>query len=259
MNTARALMYHDVISGDQWDGSGFPGPWSRHYKFTRAEFDAHIRRIAQTWKGAPPQAGNPADGESLPLRITFDDGGAGAIAAAEVLEAAGWRGYFFVTTGRIGTPGFLDAAQIRALDAAGHAIGSHSETHPTRMADLSPAQLRQEWTQSTAALSEILGRPVRLASVPGGYYSREVGQAAAAAGIAWLFTSEPVEVIETVDGCQILGRYAIHRGHDAAMAARFAAGEGWLCWRTRFWWDLKTMLKQVNGPVYMALARRLRR
>ncbi len=257
--TARALMYHDVVPEGDWESSGFPAAWSQHYKFTRAEFEEHLQQIASAWHGAPPAAGEPVSGTGVPLRITFDDGGVGAMAAAEALEARDWRGYFFITTGRIGTPGFLDAGQIRSLAAAGHSIGSHSETHPTRMAALSPEQLREEWTRSVAALEEILGLPVRVASVPGGYYSEEVGRAAAAAGIRWLFTSEPVEAIETVDGCQILGRYAIHRAHRAAEAGRFGAGQAWLCWRTRSWWNLKKALKNANGPAYLAVARLLRR
>ena len=43
--------------------------------------------------------------------------------------------------------------------------------------------------------------------------------AAAEAGIRWLYNSEPVETVDEVDGCRILGRYAIHRGHSAADAA----------------------------------------
>lgn len=259
MSTARALMYHDVIVEEAWDSSGFPGPWSRHYKFTRAEFDEHLRQIAAAWNGAPPAAGDPEDGGAPPLHITFDDGGVGSMEAAEALESLGWRGYFFVTTGRIGTDGFLNTAQIRELARAGHGIGSHSETHPTRMAVLSPDELRREWTQSLATLSEILGQPVRVASVPGGYYSQAVGEAAADSGVRWLFTSEPVETISSVNGCRILGRYAIHRAHTPEQAAQFAAGNAWLCWRTRAWWDLKKALKRAGGPAYLALAKRLRR
>jgi len=256
---ARALMYHDVVLQEDWDGSGFPGSWSRHYKFTRAEFEAHLGAIAAAWDGAPLAAGEPRPGIGSPLRITFDDGGVGALAAAEALEARGWRGYFFITTSRIGTPGFLDPGQLRQLAAAGHTIGSHSETHPTRMAALTTEELRREWTRSVATLEEILGQPARVASVPGGYYSEQVGRTAAEAGIGWLFNSEPVETAGAVAGCQILGRYAIHRGHSAAQAGRFAAGEAWLCWQTRSWWNLKKTLKGANGPAYLALAKRLRR
>ena len=59
------------------------------------------------------------------------------------------------------------------------------------MAALTRAELDREWRQSIARLSAVLGDPVKVASVPGGYYSREVGESAAAAGIEALFTSEP--------------------------------------------------------------------
>ncbi len=250
----RALMYHDVVAGEDWESSGFPGPWSQYYKFNEAEFDQHLRAISGAWRGAAPAGGEPRDGA---LQITFDDGGVGARPAAAALEALGWRGYFFITTGRIGTAGFLDAAGLRELAAAGHCIGSHSVTHPTRMATLSPAELREEWKRSTETLAEILGQPAPVASVPGGYYSTEVARAAAEAGIRWLYNSEPVETVDEVDGCRILGRYAIHRGHTAGDAAAYAAGQSWICWRTRFWWDSKKLIKRA-GPFYMAIARRLR-
>src|SRR5204862_350417 len=79
-----------------------------------------------------------------------------------------WPGHFFIATDLVGTPGFLDWDGIRALVAMGHVVGSHSCSHPDRMADLSWDQLLDEWSRSAAALSSELGQEVSTASVPGG-------------------------------------------------------------------------------------------
>ena len=40
--------------------------------------------------------------------ITFDDGGASALAAGEELARRSWRGHFFIATDLVGRPGYLD-------------------------------------------------------------------------------------------------------------------------------------------------------
>jgi peptidoglycan/xylan/chitin deacetylase (PgdA/CDA1 family) len=84
-----------------------------------------------------------------------------------MLERYGWPGYFFVATDWIGRPGCLNAARIRELDSRGHVIGSHSYSHPERMARQSWERLLAEWKASTEQLASILGYPVKVASVPG--------------------------------------------------------------------------------------------
>ena len=100
------------------------------------------------------------------------------------------------------------------------------------MAALSRAELDREWRQSIARLSVVLGDAVKVASVPGGYYSREVGESAAAAGIEALFTSEPTARVEMLDGCRVLGRYVVQRGMAPRWSAGFAAGRASQRWRT---------------------------
>jgi hypothetical protein len=54
-----------------------------------------------------------------PVFLTFDDGGASALhPTADLLERRGWSGHFFVTTRRIGTPGFLDFWQLHYSENA---------------------------------------------------------------------------------------------------------------------------------------------
>ena len=115
-----ALIYHDVVTESQQDECGFPGPVAARYKLDPERFEAHLDAIAETGV----TVGLIGDGSQAAL--TFDDGGSSALAAAHALERRGWRGHFFVTTGRIDTPGFLTAAQVRELAERGHTVGSHS-------------------------------------------------------------------------------------------------------------------------------------
>ena len=104
--------------------------------------------------------------------LTFDDGGESAYTTiAPLLERRSWRGHFFVTTSYVGRPGFLTAHQIRVLHERGHSVGSHSHSHPAWMASCNASDLEKEWVTSAQILSDILGEPARVASVPGGDYS----------------------------------------------------------------------------------------
>ncbi len=121
------------------------------------------------------------------------------------------------------------------------------------MAALSRAELDREWRQSIARLSAVLGDAVKVASVPGGYYSREVGESAAAAGIEALFTSEPTARVEMLNGCRVLGRYVVQRGMAPGWSAGFAAGRASQCWRQSALWKAKRVAKSLGGGKYLQL------
>jgi peptidoglycan/xylan/chitin deacetylase (PgdA/CDA1 family) len=249
-------MYHDVAPAAGRETVGFPGPLAARYKLEPAAFEAHLDAIAATGLEV-----GTLDGESLPLDarspaviVSFDDGGASASLAAEELERRGWRGQFFVTSSRVGTPGFLSAEGVRELAARGHAIGSHSHTHPTYMGRLTRAELDREWTESRSVLGEILGEPPRTASVPGGYLSRELIRAAAAAGYELLFTSEPTARVAH-EGLVVRGRYTIWASTPASVAAAYARGERLACGRLWLEWNAKKLAKSASPAVYEALRR----
>jgi peptidoglycan/xylan/chitin deacetylase (PgdA/CDA1 family) len=155
-----------------------------------------------------------------------------------------------VTTGLVGRDGFVDREAILELDRMGHVIGSHSVTHPELMGALPADALLREWEESVATLSDLLGRPVRTASVPGGYYRRRVALAAARAGITTLFTSEPVRTGRWVDGCLVVGRYSVLQTTTAADAAAAAAGRPGPWRRQYLAWNLRKPLKALGGERY---------
>lgn len=250
-----ALMYHDVVAVGQADSSGFPGGAAAHYKLDAAEFDAHLAALAGSglhFAGVIDVAAGYAEAALL----TFDDGGASAVAVAAALTQRGMVGHFLITTAKIGQPGFVSAAEVQALRAGGHIVGSHSHTHPAEISQLDIAALESEWTQSTLLLAELLGAPVTVASIPGGFYSLAVVRAAAAAGIRYLFTSEPTVRTHIVDGCLVLGRYTLWRGMLPAHALALVAGTGVV--RSRQWlsWNLKKPLKRWARPMYRWVRRR---
>jgi peptidoglycan/xylan/chitin deacetylase (PgdA/CDA1 family) len=249
------LEYHDVVERGAFDSSGFTDVGSNSYKLAVEDFEAHLRALAGT-----PGIGRDVrtlveDDASRPaVLLTFDDGGVSSrTVIAGLLEAHGMVGHFFVTTGRVGTPAFLACADIRELVARGHVVGSHSHSHPMRMARLTAAQLRAEWTESARRLEDCTGQPVAVASVPGGYYARGVALAAAEAGIRWLFTSEPITRVWTVGECRVLGRYTLRRGASARTALGLVRRIS--PWRTGQWvsWSAKRALKAVAGDTYLRI------
>jgi peptidoglycan/xylan/chitin deacetylase (PgdA/CDA1 family) len=170
------------------------------------------------------------------------------------LEQRGWRGHCFVSTDFIGRRGFLDADQIRDLDARGHVIGSHSASHPARFSTIAFEDMVREWTQSRERLEDLLGHDVAVGSVPGGYFSLTVARAARQAGIRTLFTSEPVTSIQPEAGCTLMGRFTIRRGDPADAAQRFVIPAPWA--RSTAWvsWNAKGLVKPLLGSSYMRIA-----
>lgn len=250
-----SLMYHDVVAGGDWDASGFPGPSAASYKFDIDDYARQLQALADTGLRFPRLYDLGADARDACL-ITFDDGGASAVAAARLLDRHGMAGHFMVTGARVGTPGFVSAADIRALVAGGHVVGSHSHTHPADISRLDPAALAAEWRDSVAVLSDSIGQVVDVASVPGGFHSPAVGRAAAEAGIVHLFTSEPTTAVGRIDGTRTLGRYALQRGIAPGYVADLATGRGGA--RARQWllWNAKKPAKRFAGPAYRWLRRR---
>jgi hypothetical protein len=257
---AIALTYHDVVEKNDYDSSGFLGPDADIYKLSHQEFRSHLQAIHETVRRpAVTLVERTRDwGSACPVLLTFDDGGASAYSAiAEMIEEYGWRGHFFVPTDCIGRAGFLNAKQIRALRQRGHIIGSHSCSHPYRMSALGWDDVVREWNTSCRLLSEILGEPVRVASIPGGYYSRKVASAAATAGIEVLFTSEPTMQAHRIDGCLVLGRYGIRKGTPAEFAAGLVALRFWPRWRQVVVWKVKWAAKFALGEHYIRLRKLL--
>lgn len=115
------------------------------------------------------------------MAITFDDGYSGnATIAAPILERHNLRASFFVTTDYLGTEHvpWWDAEkniatkwmtwdQVRALRAAGHEIGSHTQTH-VDLGVVSREEARKEMGGGAARLEAELGERSGLFAYPYG-------------------------------------------------------------------------------------------
>jgi peptidoglycan/xylan/chitin deacetylase (PgdA/CDA1 family) len=245
-----SLLFHDVYAADPAE-TGFTAGSADRYKLTVAAFEAALAAIARANTRPPVLA--PAIGSIDPraYAITVDDGGVSYYThIAPGLEARGWRGHCFMTTGMIGRPGFLTRAQLRELDARGHVIGSHSATHPTRFSACPPARMLEEWRTSRAELEDLLGHEVRVASLPGGYFSMAVARTAADAGYTVLFISEPVMTARQFGPCALVGRHTLFADSDPALAHALVARERAALHRQWLVWNAKKLLKPVLGPAY---------
>ncbi len=252
---AISLMYHDVVKLSAHETSGFAGADAATYKIAAEQFEAHLRAIATAIQQPPILVSRMTRATNqVPLLLTFDDGGVSAISdIANRLEAMNWRGHFFVTAGHIGKPSFLGNSQIRELHQRGHLVGSHSYTHPLRMAALSDSELKYEWEASIEKLSGIIGARVTTASIPGGQYSLKIAQAASDAGLTKLFTSEPTTTCQMVDRCQIFGRYAVRSWTKAELAAALAKGAITPGIKQLVAWNLRKVAKTLGGAKYLKI------
>jgi peptidoglycan/xylan/chitin deacetylase (PgdA/CDA1 family) len=124
------------------------------------------------------------------VRITFDDGNASDLEhALPALRERGLTAAFFVVAGRVGTPGFVDAAGIRALDSAGMAVGCHGLRHrPWRSLD--SRTLERDLLDARATLESIVARPVVQAACPFGSYDRRVLRVLRRCGFRTVYTSD---------------------------------------------------------------------
>ncbi len=257
-----ALLYHDVIENGEYSASGFEGASALPYKLSSDEFRAHIRGIADAFEapartvldlqpGPMSRIRIPQFSRNTELMVTFDDGGASAYPFVhDLVSELGWRCHFFITTSRIDTKAFLNKDQIRALNEAGHVVGSHSHLHPPRISLLSYPEILDEWRKSVEILEDLTGRPTTVASVPGGFLSNNVIRAAGEAGIQYLFTSEPTSYYYRAYGCTVIGRYSVQQGISKETVVGFAKGQ--LTPRFRQWayWNTKKTLKRFAGPLY---------
>ena len=254
-----SLLFHDVFISDPSE-SGFNSPGANRYKLSLRAFKAQMsglpRRSVRRRSPEPEELWQDAKADARDaVRLTFDDGGVSFYTiVADMLEARGMRAYCFVTTNFIGHRGFLDVEQIRELDVRGHVIGAHSASHPSRFSALSRAGMLREWVESRKRLEDVLGHTVTTGSVPGGYFSREVGRAAAESGLSLLFNSEPVRSERAIDGCVIAGRFVVRAGAPPEFARRIVHGEPWA--RSKEWaaWNAKALVKPLLGSSYPRVA-----
>ncbi len=125
-----------------------------------------------------------------PVLISVDDGYIDDVRTIlPDLERQHMVATFFVITGRMNEPGFLDAAAIRQLDRAGMDVGDHT-AHHVDLRLLTSTELRSETTGSRQVLQRVLGHPVYFFAYPFGDYNDSVLQAVHTAGFTMAYTTQ---------------------------------------------------------------------
>ncbi len=259
---AVTLLYHDAVKENNFEESGFLGQGANRYKLDVYDMEHHFESIATSKIDKPSNIYdflNNTNQTHIPLFLTFDDGGISAATyIAPLLEKFGWVGHFFITASNIDARTFVDSKQIQELKEKGHVVGSHSWSHPERMSACSWNELENEWSKSIIELSNIIGEQVRVASVPGGYFSNSVAKAASACGIRALFTSEPIKEAYFVDNCLVLGRFSLLSGMPPSVSKALASDNiSFHQVKQYLLWNAKKVAKSIGGNHYLSIRKRI--
>jgi len=156
MMTARAFNFH---------GIGQPGPEipedERPYWISATSLETFLDIFASYR-------------DRQRIVITFDDGNRSDIEiAAPLLMKHRLDARFFVLSGRLDHPAYLDRRNVQNLRDMGFTIGSHGINHVDWARQDVPG-LNRELLGSRTVLEEILGEPVTEAAIPFGSYRRRV-------------------------------------------------------------------------------------
>ena len=100
----------------------------------------------------PVQGGGGGHAPRTVVSLTFDDGDADQMAAAQVLHRYRLPATFYIITGAVGTPGYVTRSDLGQLAADGNEIGGHTVSH-LRLTALTTAEARRQVCDSRSILA----------------------------------------------------------------------------------------------------------
>ncbi len=115
------------------------------------------------------------------VTTSWDDEDRTGLKLAELLQAHGIRGTFYVPTGRLGQGNAFSVADLRSLAAGGFEIGAHTVTHPI-LTEINGSQLLFEVGHCKEQLEQALGEEVSTFCYPRGRFNNAVRAAVQDAG-----------------------------------------------------------------------------
>jgi peptidoglycan/xylan/chitin deacetylase (PgdA/CDA1 family) len=158
-----------------------------HWTVSRAAFNEHVRAIRDSCRPTLTitELAEAIRGRAVPANamcVTFDDGFADSLTAAEQLAGHGIRSTVFATIDFLGRSGMLDTSGIVALDELPESeLGAHAVRH-VRLDEISTAEIAHEVQESKQRLESITGHAISSFAYPHGAYDRRVRRAVVAAG-----------------------------------------------------------------------------
>ncbi|HET9306920.1 MAG TPA: polysaccharide deacetylase family protein [Candidatus Sulfotelmatobacter sp.] len=236
------LMYHELESPGRSLCQSEPG--YVRYIVSTSEFRSQMDLLQrQGWRGV-------SVGEALQnfatksVAITFDDGcETDLLYAAPLLQEMKFSCTFYITTGFLGKPGYLNHSQVRDLAGMGFELGCHSMTH-AYLTDLSETDLHREVADAKTQLEQILGTAVHHFSCPGGRHNRRVSWAARKAGYHTVATSRIQKNCRNSD-LFALGRVAVMRSISLHGFEQICKGNSF--WRMQLEVQLREATKKLLG------------
>lgn len=217
------LMYHELEVPGRTPCQAEAG--YVRYVLTETEFRAQLQSIKNAgWQGMSVSQALVSP-QKPSVAITFDDGcETDLLVAAPLLQEFGFGATFYITSGFLGSQGYLSAEQLRKLANSGFEIGCHSMTHPY-LPDLNEAGLQKEIVGAKRQLEQILGKPVEHFSCPGGRFNKRVIEIARSVGYRSFATSRTHANYESTDPFA-LGRVAVMRGLELKTFESLYQGHG---------------------------------
>jgi peptidoglycan/xylan/chitin deacetylase (PgdA/CDA1 family) len=250
-----SLMYHNVVldgdAGARADTAGLSRSITSYFVGATAfaqQLDA-ITAVADvlTFFDLQRFFAGPADDQpsSRPLvQLTFDDGWRGTVdVAGPLLAERSLQTMLFVTTGLIGAPRFLTAAELSQLPPETFHVGSHTVTHRF-LNELPDAEIRDELRRSRQELEDIVGYEINTLSIPNGACDDRVLKIAAECGYRYVFRSD-VHGNTPRTGPLNIGRTAIRATTGIETVSRYSRGD---LRRERFRSTLLSLPKRTLGP-----------
>ena len=184
------------------------------------------------------------DGERVIL--TFDDGLASDFHVAfPRLNHRGIRATFFVTADNLGRDGYVNAAQLREMAAAGMEIGSHGVTHQY-LTVMARHEAAREIRESKLMLEEQLNVGIDSFAAVGGHFSRWMLDVAAKEGYRSFATMIPGRTRRS-KGLTIVRRNHLQAHHDSAYISRLLRGDRQTLLANRLRYSLLKLSKRVLG------------
>jgi peptidoglycan/xylan/chitin deacetylase (PgdA/CDA1 family) len=216
------LMYHELELPGRALCHADPG--YVRYILPQGSFQSQMHWLRRNgWRGlSVSQALEYPGGKSV--AITFDDGSeTDLISAAPILQECGFNATFYVTSGWVGTRGYLSADQLRQLSSLGFEIGCHSMTHAYLNA-LEQPRLQQEIRDAGKQLEDLIGQRVEHFSCPGGRYNAKALAIAKGASYRSVASSQARPNSPSTDPF-LLGRVAILRSFNDSTFESICTGE----------------------------------